>query len=260
MFHSPVYPASALVERLRVAVAPRAVGIIAALLIELALLLLLLSLGITNSQPAHPTVVSLNAQNVDDPPPPPPAQPKPTPTSTPNAQPRAAPAPTARPPTAPVIRPQATVAPPLPFIQLPSDQLALSRISPHQAPAATSGGAAYGPPSSGGGDPDSQRVGTAPNGQPMYAARWFHEPYDDQLRGYLSTASGPGWALIACKTVPEWRVEDCVGLDEYPEGSRIQQAVLAAAWQFRVRPPRKGGEYRVGEWVRIRIDYDLKRG
>ena len=54
---------------------------------------------------------------------------------------------------------------------------------------------------------------------------------------------------------PNFRVEDCVGLSEYPERSQILRAVLAAAWQFQVRPPRVGGISRVGEWVRIRIEY-----
>jgi protein TonB len=102
---------------------------------------------------------------------------------------------------------------------------------------------------------DSKRVGTAPNGQPMYAASWYREPYDSELSGYLSTADGPGWALITCRTAPNFRVEDCVGLDEYPTGSRMLRAVLAAAWQFEVRPPRVGGVAKVGDWVRIRIDY-----
>jgi periplasmic protein TonB len=98
-------------------------------------------------------------------------------------------------------------------------------------------------------------VGSAPNGERLYAAAWYREPYDNELRGYLSTAQGPGWAMIACRTVPDFRVDDCVGLDEYPNGSRLARAVLAAAWQFRVRPPQVGGRMLVGEWVRIRIDY-----
>ena len=102
-------------------------------------------------------------------------------------------------------------------------------------------------------------MGTAPNGEPLYAAAWYREPRDDELRGYLSTASGPGWGLIACRTAPDFRVEDCVGLDEYPNGSQITRAVLAAAWAFRVRPPRLGGRPLVGAWVRIRIDYGRGR-
>jgi periplasmic protein TonB len=115
----------------------------------------------------------------------------------------------------------------------------------------------FGPADAGVAD-DSRRVGTAPGGQPMYAATWYREPSDDELSGYLSTAKGPGWALITCRTVADFRVEDCVGLDEYPENSNLLRAVLAAAWQFRVRPPRVGGVSRVGDWVRIRIEYDLR--
>lgn len=123
------------------------------------------------------------------------------------------------------------------------------------------GGQVYGPPNSGGSPSsrDSERVGTAPNGEALYAAAWYREPSDGELRGYLSTASGPGWGLIACRTAPDYRVEDCVGLDEYPYGSQINRAVLAAAWQFQVRPPRLGGRPMVGSWVRIRIDYGTRR-
>lgn len=104
---------------------------------------------------------------------------------------------------------------------------------------------------------DTPRVsGSGPNGEPLYAASWYREPYDDELSGYLSTASGPGWGLIACRTAPDYRVEDCVEIDEYPAGSNIARSVLAAAWQFRVRPPRIGGQAKIGEWVRIRIDYE----
>ncbi len=124
------------------------------------------------------------------------------------------------------------------------------------------GGQVYGPPNIGGSSSayrDTERVGTAPNGEPLYAAAWYREPSDGELRGYLSTADGPGWGLIACRTAPDFRVEDCVGLDEYPNGSQIMRAVLAAAWQFRVRPPRLGGKPMVGAWVRIRIDYGVRR-
>ncbi|MEQ8310831.1 MAG: hypothetical protein RIA72_09050 [Sphingopyxis sp.] len=123
------------------------------------------------------------------------------------------------------------------------------------------GGQVYGPPNAGGSSSayrDPERVGTAPNGEPLYAAAWYREPTDGELRGYLSTADGPGWGLIACRTAPDYRVEDCVGLDEYPNGSQIARATLAAAWQFRVRPPRLGGKPMVGAWVRIRIDYGMR--
>ena len=102
----------------------------------------------------------------------------------------------------------------------------------------------------------SRRVGSTPSGEPMYAARWYREPTDNELAGYLSTATGPGYGLITCRTVPGYRVEDCVGLSESPPGSNLLRAVLAAAWQFRVRPPRIGGKEQVGEWVRIRISYE----
>ena len=90
------------------------------------------------------------------------------------------------------------------------------------------GGAVYGPPdtkrsSSSSSSGDTERVGTAPNGEPLYAAAWYREPRDDELRGYLSTANGPGWGLIACRTAPDYRVEDCVALDEYPNGSQINR-------------------------------------
>ena len=64
-----------------------------------------------------------------------------------------------------------------------------------------------------------------------------------------------GWGLIACRTLPENRVDNCIELDQSPRGSHLASAVRQAAWQFRVRPPRKNGKPLIGEWVRIRIDY-----
>jgi len=152
---------------------------------------------------------------------------------------------------------EAKPAPPIPPPPIPSPK------APAVAPIGVRppSGQVYGPPNKRGSSAsgDSVAVGTAPNGEPMYGAAWYREPSDDELRGYLSTASGPGWGLIACRTAADYRVEDCVGLDEYPNGSQIMRAVLGAAWQFRVRPPRRGGQPMVGAWVRIKIDYGIKR-
>jgi len=146
-------------------------------------------------------------------------------------------------------------APRVALIPLSRNQLASADIaSLPSAPAPSVQGPAFGPagPSTAG---DSEVVGTAPDGEPLYAARWYREPTPRELSGYLETANQPGWALIACRTAPQWRVEDCVGLGEYPQGSQLERAVLAAAWQFQVRPPRRGGQSLVGAWVRIRITY-----
>lgn len=140
--------------------------------------------------------------------------------------------------------------------QLPPSPAGPRSVNPPAAPA----GPAYGPPDNrSAASRDTERVGTAPNGEPLYAAEWYREPDDNMLRAYLSGARGPGWGLIACRTAPDFRVEDCVALAESPEGSGISRAVLAAAWEFRVRPPRRGGRPLVGSWVRIRISYDLAR-
>lgn len=207
--------------------------------------------------------------------------------STPDAPPAAAPAaeeeaaptpPTAEPapitpPTPPERSPERIDTPPvtppaaLPWIELTREQLASTdtavRRPPAAAPATRAGPPAptYGPVGNARGrSGDSERVeGSGPNGEPLYAASWYRRPYPDELRGFLSTAQGPGWGLIACRTVADFRVEDCVAVGESPQGSNIARAVLAAAWQFRVRPPQIGGRPQVGEWVRIRIDYDLRR-
>ena len=159
----------------------------------------------------------------------------------------------AEPPPPPAVEPKAAPPLPTPGERSPSPPAPRAVLRP-------SDGQVYGPADRGGSSfRDTEQVGTAPNGEPLYAAAWYREPSNDELRGYLSTASGPGWGLIACRTAPDYRVEDCVGLDEYPSGSQINRAVLAAAWQFRVRPPRRGGQLLVGSWVRIRIDYGTGR-
>jgi protein TonB len=105
-----------------------------------------------------------------------------------------------------------------------------------------------------GGAGDSRAVGKGPNGETLYAAEWARHPTDAELGGYLPANAKDGFGLIACKTIPENRVEDCIELDQSP-GSHLASAVRQAAWQFRVRPPRRNGRPMIGEWVEIRIDY-----
>lgn len=246
-----------LIERLRSDAGRRATGIGVALLLEAILILLLFSLGTSMGQNRGKedlTLVDLKANEPSRERPAPEPSPEPRPQAERQAQPRQPEAERPQPPTpaAPAPLPQPRAVIPTPFSLPPATQPEPARPAKPDAPV-------YGPADSGPAMPDTERVGTAPNGQPLYAARWYREPRDDELSGYLSTASGPGWGLIACRTAPDYRVEDCVGIGESPQGSQIERAILAAAWQFRVRPPRLGGVPQVGSWVRIRIDYGIKR-
>lgn len=232
----------------------RLTGAVLALLVEALLILAVLSIGFTDQHPVKPgsTLVSVNIAAAPDQAPQKPAA-KPDAARRPSVQ---QPPQAAQPaPQPPVVQPAAPQVPAI--IPLSKNEMAafdIARIPRQAAAAVAPGKAAMGPPDTGV-PGDSKRVGSAPNGEPMYAAAWYREPYDSELRGYLSTADGPGWALIACRTVADFKVDDCVGIDEYPLGSNMLRAVLAAAWQFKVRPPRVGGVSRVGEWVRIRIEY-----
>jgi protein TonB len=264
-----------LIDRVRAGLGRRTIGLLLALLIEVLLLLMLLSLGPgkqAGEDEKRITVVNFNAENAPqiapaaDSPAPEPRAEQPAPQQAPANEPQPAeavqpqppaparPSPVQPPPvTPPLSRPNPVPTPPAPA---PSAAAPTNSRQP-AGPARP----VYGPPrpGGGGGSLDSERVGTAPNGEPLYAAAWHTRPRPDQLRGYLATANGPGWGLIACRTAPGFRVENCVALDEYPAGSQINRAVLAAAWEFKVRPPRVGGRSLVGSWVRIRIDYGIER-
>lgn len=235
-----------------------------ALALEALLLLALLTLGRTSNAPEWPSE-SLVSFDVSPPPeaatsPEPEEQaPQATvdearPVPSPDEPQVAEPQPASPPAQLPAPRRDVAIVPLRRDAMEAGDLANLPRQEPARPPAP-----AYGP-SFAAAPGDTEVVGRAPNGEPLYAARWFREPTHGELAGYLSTASGPGWALIACRTAPQWRVEDCVGLEEYPGGSDIQRAVLAAAWQFQVRPPRRGGESLVGSWVRIRIEYSRAQG
>ncbi len=246
--------------RLRERFGTRAVAVALALLIELLLALLLLTIAPKILTPPEETVpmatFGISPEPESAPEPPSDARPAEA-----VAQPVARPQPrdAETPPTPdPVIAdpaPEPPVLLDIPLGRMP-DIAAIPR-RPAAGPAAPARRVA-GPPAPGPDPGDSRRVeGRGPNGEPLYAASWFREPYDSELRGYLSTARPPGWALIACRTIADYRIDSCALLDEYPDGAQIGRAVLAAAWQFRVRPPRLRGQYQVGEWVRIRIDYEL---
>lgn len=144
---------------------------------------------------------------------------------------------------------------PAPLVQLSRDELAGADL--RSLPATPRPVARAGPPGPSAAADTPLVDGTGPNGEKLYAAAWQREPSDGEMRGYLSTAQ-PGVALIACKTVANFKVDECVSLGEMPRGSQLARAVLAAAWQFRVLPPRIGGRYQVGEWVRIRFEYSLR--
>lgn len=233
----------------------KVVGLLLAVAVEALLILLLFSLGIVRREavPMRDSLVTVTVSEATEA-----EEPAPAPAEVPDAastETRAsAPQPERDVPQA-TTPPRATPAPAL----IPVSPQGMRNFDIARAPPArpAPGAQAFGPvdtPRPG----DSQRIaGSGPNGEPLYAARWYREPSDDELRGYLSTASGPGWALINCRTAPQFRVEDCELVGEAPQGSNMGRAVLAAAWQFKVRPPQIGGRPQVGEWVRIRIEYRI---
>lgn len=140
-------------------------------------------------------------------------------------------------------RPKVPNVQPLPMIEMSKDELAAADISNIASKAEARG------------EGNSKTVGRGPNGETLYAAEWAREPTDAELSGYLPKNAPEGYGLIACKTIPGDRVEDCIELGNDPPGSHLASAIRQAAWQFRVRPPRKGGKELIGSWVRIRIDY-----
>lgn len=97
--------------------------------------------------------------------------------------------------------------------------------------------------------------GEGPGGQRLYNAEWYREPTSAELAGYMPPAPPGSWAVIACKTMPAYHVDNCRALDESPPGSGLSKGLRRAAWQFLVRPPRIGGKPVIGAWVRILLTF-----
>lgn len=248
MFHPTRDDGLTLAERLRTDGGRRVVGIVLALAFEILLLLILLTLsrgegGIGEDAPILSTFDA--GEEIEDAP----EQPEPEP------QPEAAAPRTVDQPQPP--QPDTPPAPAsAPAIQLPRESTQTFDLAevPREPAKPAPARPMMGPPAPRAGRNDTPIVGRRANGEPIYRADWYREPSPQELRGYLSTAApGPGWALIECQTAPDFRVENCEFVSEYPQGSQLGRAWLAASWQFRVRPPRKGNSYLVGEWVRIRL-------
>ena len=218
----------------------RAAGFALAIAINLLLLLVLLGLGVGREKPP-PSPGALVVNLVPEP----------------DKAAAASPAKAASPArTVPVPKPRAVPAVKPPLVP-PTKPLDLLVLSPDELAAADIGKIAKS--GSGSGRADSEEAGRGPNGQILYAAEWARRPTDAELSGYLPANMPPeGYGLVACRTIPGNRVEDCIELDQSPRGSHLASAVRQAAWQFRVRPPRKNGRPMIGEWVQILIEYSSR--
>ncbi|MEI9853030.1 MAG: hypothetical protein WDN24_21730 [Sphingomonas sp.] len=110
-----------------------------------------------------------------------------------------------------------------------------------------------------GGRPDSAVAGgRGPHGETLYAAEWHVRPTQAQLATYIpQRLRQDGWGLIACRTVANYRVEDCPGAGRF--AARIGAGGRGAPGRLAVSRPPAAGRRRemVGAWVSIRIDYEI---
>lgn len=134
------------------------------------------------------------------------------------------------------------------FVHMKHEDLAAADISQIRSAASAGSGNASGGGGNGGGQ--------GPGGSTLYNAEWYRKPPDGALRGYMRPGQETGrWAMIACRTVENYHVDDCQELSEEPRGSGMARVLRQAAWQFLVRPPRVNGKPMIGAWVSIRYDF-----
>ncbi|RZK90047.1 MAG: hypothetical protein EOO66_14705 [Methylobacterium sp.] len=98
--------------------------------------------------------------------------------------------------------------------------------------------------------------GDGPGGEQLYDVDWYRRPTQAELDGYLPNGAPAGsYAIIACRMIEDYHVENCRQVAESPVGSGLARAMRLAAWQFRVLPPREGNRKILGGWVRIKISF-----
>jgi hypothetical protein len=131
------------------------------------------------------------------------------------------------------------------FVHMSHDQLAASDIGNiHSAPAAGSGD---GEGSGGGGGGGGGQGGTS-----YFNVDWYRKPPKTVFENYMRPGQQTGrWAMIDCRMIENYHVEDCHEVGEEPRGTGMARVMREAAWQFLVRPPRKNGQTILGGRVRI---------
>lgn len=99
--------------------------------------------------------------------------------------------------------------------------------------------------------------GEGPGGAHLYNARWVTRPTDAQIDPYMPKSDLPSgsWAMIECKTIAHFHVENCQPLGESPAGSGLARGMRLAAWQFLVRPEAIDEKLLVGSWVKIYFEF-----
>ena len=102
--------------------------------------------------------------------------------------------------------------------------------------------------------------GDGPGGARLYNVDWYRRPVWSEISPYLPpNPPTRGQAVLACRMVEHYHVDNCQVISESPRGSGMGKAIRLAAWQFLIRPPRLGGKVLVGQWVKITYDLSIVR-